>query len=209
MSEFDYLVSYGQAAYLGRFRAAAEYRRDDRVVVRSDRGVEAGTVLERATTGTLVSVGEILRPFTAEDEAAATSHRHRCAAILADAGSAAGSRGLPLLFLDVEILLDGSQAVLHAVHWADCDATSLFEELCVRYGLPVKLADLTVAPKSASTGCPTCGSEKSGCDTCGTGGGCSSGSCSSGSVKSADELTAYFAGLRRQMEAAAGRVSLQ
>ena len=42
----------------------------------------------------------------------------------------------------------------------------------------------------------------------GSGGGCSTGSCSKGSVKSADELTAYFAGLRKQMEGSAARVSL-
>ena len=47
MSEFEYLVTYGHGAYLGRFRAAVAYRRDDRVVVRTDRGVEAGTVRER------------------------------------------------------------------------------------------------------------------------------------------------------------------
>jgi hypothetical protein len=206
MSEFEYLVTYGQGAYLGRFRAAAEYRRDDRVVVRSDRGVEAGTVRERATGTTVTAVGEVLRALTADDEAAAARNHQRLVTILADAEAEA--TGLPLLFLDGEVLLDGSQAILNAVHWADCDATSLFADLSARHGLVVKLADLTTTPKP-TTGCSTCGAEKSGCDSCGTGGGCSTGSCSKGSVKSADELTAYFAGLRRQMEATAGRVSLR
>jgi hypothetical protein len=205
MSDFDYLVTYGQGVYLGRFRAAAMYGRGDRVVVRSDRGVEAGTVLERATTPTLGAVGEILRPIGVVDDATAADHRRRVSAILADAESAVAAAGLPLLFLDGEILLDGSLAILQAVHWADCDATPLFADLSARHGLCVKLADVTTAP---SKGCPTCGAEKQGCDSCGTGGGCSSGSCSKGSVKSADELTAYFAGLRRQMDAAAARVSL-
>ncbi len=205
MSEFEYLVTYGQGAYLGRFCAAAAYGRGDRVVVRTDRGVESGTVLERATTPTVAALGEVLRPVTAEDEATTATHREQIAAILADAESVAADRGLPLLFLDGEILLDGSQAILQSVHWADCDATPLFEALSARHGLTVKLADVTAAPVK---GCPTCGAEKSGCDSCGTGGGCSSGSCSSGSVKSAAELTSYFAGLRRQMEAATARVSL-
>jgi hypothetical protein len=128
---------------------------------------------------------------------------------LADAEAVAAKLALPLLFLDGEILLDGSQAVLQAVHWADCDATPLFEQLSVRHGVPVQLADLTTAPKAPAAVCESCGEEKSGCDSCGTGGGCSTGSCSKGSVKSADDLTAYFAGLRKQMDAAAGRVSLQ
>lgn len=206
MSEFEYLVAYGQGAYLGRFRAAAEYCRDDRVVVRTDRGVEAGTVRERAGSATVTAVGEVLRPLTGEDEAATVRHRQRLVTILADAEAAARAHGLPLLFIDGEVLLDGSQAILQAVHWADCDATPLFIELSQRYGLAVRLADLTTVP---TAGCPTCGADKSGCDSCGSGGGCSTGSCSKGSVKSADELTAYFAGLRRQMESAASRVSLQ
>jgi hypothetical protein len=205
MSDFDYLVTYGQGAYLGRFRAAAAYGRGDRVVVRSDRGIEAGTVLERANSPTVDAVGEILRSVGAEDDATAANNRKWVSVILADAESAVAAAGLPLLFLDGEILLDGSQAILQAVHWADCNATPLFADLSARHGLPVKLADVTTGP---SKGCPTCGAEKQGCDSCGTAGGCSSGSCSKGSVKSADELTAYFAGLRRQMDAAAARVSL-
>ena len=208
MSEFEYLVNYGQGAFLGRFRADARLERDDRVVVRSERGIELGTVLERAASQSVVLAGEVLGMPSESDAATAELHRERIARILADAQAAAEARGLPLLFLDGEILLDGSQAILQAVHWDDCDATPIFEELSARHGLLVKLADMTAAPKPASTGCSTCGSEKSGCDSCGTGGGCSTGSCSKGSVKSADELTSYFAGLRKQMEAADARVSL-
>ena len=208
MSEFEYLVTYGQGAYLGRFRAAAEYRRDDRVVVRTDRGVEAGMIRERAISGSVTLVGEVLRPHTAGDDVVAERHHEQLVTILADATTCATASGLPLLFLDGEVLLDGSQAILQAVHWADCDATPLFAELSRRFGMAVKLADLTTILKP-TMGCTTCGAEKSGCDSCGTGGGCSTGSCSKGSVKSADELTAYFAGLRKQMDAAAARVSLQ
>jgi hypothetical protein len=207
MPDRDYLVSYGQGSYLGRFHAAADYCRDDRVVVRSPRGVEIATVLGIAPNGqmALEAGGEVLRAATVADETAAATRRDQVVTILDDAHKEAETRGLPLLFLDGEILLDGRDAILQAVHWTDCDATPLFEELSLRHGLLVKLADLTTTPKAG--GCPTCGAEKQGCDSCATG-GCSSGSCSSGSVKSADELTAYFAGLRKQMEATAARVSL-
>jgi hypothetical protein len=207
MPERDYLVSYGQGGYLGRFRATADYCRDDRVVVRSPRGVEIATILGTAPTGPIAveAGGEILRSATQADESAAAACRDKVVTILDDAHKSAEARRLPLLFLDGEILIDGRDAILQAVHWAECDATPLFEELSRRHGLLVKLADLTTAPKVG--GCPTCGAEKQGCDSCGTG-GCSSGSCSKGSIKSADELTAYFAGLRAQMEATAARVSL-
>jgi hypothetical protein len=205
----DCLVAYGHAGFLGRFRSAVQLRREDRVVVRTVRGVELGTVLGETAHGVTGpdSAGEVLRVATAEDDAAASRLASRAAAIVADAQAAAEALGLPLLFLDGEVLL-GGPAVLQAVHWADCDATPLFEQLSARHGLPVQLADLTATPKPAAHVCEACGDEKSGCDSCGTGGGCSTGSCASGAVKSADELTAYFAGLRRQMEAAAARVSL-
>jgi len=201
-------VNYGQAGYLGRFLAAAGYRRDDRVVVRSERGTELGTVLCEAQTLGPDAAGEVVRSATDADETAARDYRGRLAAVLSDAQSLADSLSLPLQFLDGEILLDGREAILQAVHWADCDATPVFAQLSARHGMLVKLADLTAAPKPTAKTCDACGEEKSGCDSCGTGGGCSSGSCSKGSVKSADDLTAYFAGLRQQMETTAARVSL-
>ncbi len=208
MFEREFLVSYGHGGNLGRFRAAAEYQRDDRVVVRSPRGLEIGTVLAAAATpvsGMELS-GEIVRAAAIEDEAVVATHQDRASAILNDAHQSAQASGLPLMFLDGEVLFDGRAAILQAVHWADCDASGLFEGLSRKHGLLVKLADLTSTPSKG--GCPTCGAEKSGCDSCGTGGGCSSGSCSKGSVKSADDLTAYFAGLRKQMETTVARVSL-
>jgi hypothetical protein len=208
--ELDYLVTYGHGGFLGRFRCAAPLRRDDRVVIRTVRGLELGTVLgetARGLTGPDLG-GEVDRLATADDEAAAAGLSDRATAIVADAQALAETLGLPLLFLDGEILLDGGPAILQGVHWADCDATTLFEQLSARHGLPVQLADLTTTPKTPAAVCETCGDAKSGCDSCGSGGGCSTGSCSKGSVKSADELTAYFAGLRQQMETAAARVSL-
>ena len=108
--------------------------------------------------------------------------------------------------MDVEITLDGG-AILHALAWDACDATALLDGLAARFGLAVRLFDLSRAPAAADhshAGCgkPGCGTESGGCSSCGTGGGCSSGSCSRGSVKSADELTAHFAELRNRMEVA-------
>jgi len=203
-------VTYGHGGFLGRFCSAAALRREDRVVIRTVRGLELGTVLGETARGFIGPDlgGEVVRPATADDESMAASLGARAARIVADAQSFAESLGLPLLFLDGEVLLDGGPAILQGVHWADCDATTLFEQLSVRHGLPVQLADLTTTPKAPAAVCETCGEAKSGCDSCGTGGGCSTGTCAKGSVKSADELTAYFAGLRQQMEAAAARVSL-
>jgi hypothetical protein len=140
-------------------------------------------------------------------------HWIRTALLLAAlAGDAASAEGLPLTFVDAELTLD-DHLILHGLAWDACDATPLFAELSERFGLTVRLLDLsqtavTKDPKQAADGCgkPGCGTDSGGCSSCGTEGeskgGCSSGGCSRGKVKSADELTAYFADLRAKMETA-------
>lgn len=209
MSEQIYLVNYGQGGFLGRFRSSASHERGERVVVRTTRGLEISSILG---TGSASSAGppmegEILRAATCADDATERTLRNESSTLVMSAQQLAETLNLPLMFLDGEILFDRQTAVLQAVHWDDCDATSLFETLSVQHGLHVQLADLTTTPKKES-GCSTCGSEKSGCDSCGTGGGCSTGSCSKGSVKSPEELTSYFAGLRKQMEASNVRIPI-
>jgi hypothetical protein len=109
--------------------------------------------------------------------------------------------------------------VLHGLPWGECDASPVFAALSDRFGLAVRLLDLSRVPTAgdppepAHAGCgkPGCGSGSGGCSSCGTGsgGGCSTGSCSRGKVKSADDLTAYFSDLRKKMEAqAASRTPL-
>ena len=96
--------------------------------------------------------------------------------------------------------------------WLMSSSDPFFDELSARFGLSVRLLDLSQTPVSRDPkptgGCGEsgCGSEAGGCSSCGDGeskGGCSTGSCSRGQVKSAGELTAYFADLRRKMDAAA------
>jgi hypothetical protein len=204
-----YLIQFGKPGFVGRFRPRDPglFARGDRVVIRGPRGVEPGTVLcePNARFQPEADDGEILRTFTSEDAAAA----ERVIALGRDILAAAEVIGttLPLAFIDVEVALDRSAAILHVLPWKTCDADPLFAQLSERFGLPVRMLDLARTPTTtdevqpAGCGKPGCGSSGGGCTSCGTGGGCSSGSCSSGKVKSADELTAYFADLRRQMEA--------
>jgi cell fate regulator YaaT (PSP1 superfamily) len=209
------LVQFGRSGFVGRFTAPAAVPRGERVIVRGPRGVEPGIVLCEPVekfAPSLSTEGEVLRIATADDEAHVAGFPEREAELLALAGAAAAERGLPLTFVDAELTLD-DHLILHGLAWDACDATPLFADLSVRFDLTVRLLDLsqtavTKDPKQAADGCgkPGCGSE-GGCSSCGTEsgaskGGCSTGSCSRGKVKSADEMTAYFADLRRKMEAA-------
>lgn len=208
-----YLVQYGRPGFVGRFRAdaAGPLARGDRVVIRGPRGVEIGNLLcepdERFSQAQ--ADGELLRAASRADEAEAERLHARSAAMLATADAA----GLPVAFVDVEFTLDGT-AILQALPWDECDATPVLADLAVRFGVRVQLLDLSRSPTphdaADHSGCgkPGCGSGSGGCSSCGSdGGGCSTGSCSRGAVRTADELTAYFAGLRQQMEAA-GRTPL-
>jgi hypothetical protein len=200
------LLQYGRSAFVGRFAAAGPLPRGETVVVRSARGVELATVLgpvEDRFATQFDDEGEVLRVATADDHAAATAADELADAILATAHSDS------VTFLDCEVTLDRRGAVLHAVAWGECDLDPLLAELSERFGLAVRLLDVsrmvaTTDPPEPKTTCdkPDCG--QGGCSSggCGSGGGCSRKQ-----VKSADDLTAYFADLRQKMEAA-GRVTL-
>jgi hypothetical protein len=202
-----YLVRYGRPGFVGRFSSEFPLARGDRVVVRGPRGVEFGDVLVEPERFTAPDDGAVLRPTVPADDADGHRLDARGRELLAAADARGGELGLPLSFVDVEVTLDGT-AILHALAWGECDATPLLDALGAGSGLAVRLLDLSRVPTAndpASAGCgkPGCGSESGGCSSCGTnsgGGGCSTGSCSRGSVKSAEELTAYFADLRRKME---------
>lgn len=201
MNAAAYLIRYGRLGFVGRFRSVSPLSRGERVVLHGPRGTELGEVLlplEGSGTD-----GETIRTATDHDETHATQSDAIGQALLAAASDAAAALALPLAFVDVETTLDGL-AILHALPWDVCDATSLLEELSARFGIAVRLLDLSRSPTAKDEpshgGCgkPGCGSEGGGCSS----GGCTSGSCSRDSVKSADELTAHFADLRRKMEAA-------
>lgn len=211
----DVLVQFGVSGFVGRFRSAEAVSRGETVVVRSPRGVELGTVLgdvvDRFANQLDESAGgELLRPATDIDLIDAASARELGSRLLA----AAEGAEQPVAFLDAEVTLDRRGAVLHVLPFADCDLGPFLAELSDRFGMAVRLLDLrgtpTVSdPPEPKTSCgPDCGTKDCSSGGCGTGkGGCSTGSCSKGKVKSAAELTAYFADLRRQMEAT-GRVPL-
>lgn len=201
-----YLVQYGRLAFVGRFEAleATPLHRGDRAVIRGPRGLELATVLcEAHDRFHSTSDGELLRAAARGDFDAAERGEALGLRLLA----AAEEPRLPIAFVDSEVSLDGSAAVLHGLPWGECDASPLFAGLSERFGLAVRLLDLSRTPTAkdpaepAGCGKPGCGAESGGCSSCSSG-GCSTGSCSSGAVKTAGELTAYFADLRQKMEAA-------
>jgi hypothetical protein len=195
----EYLVGYGLLGDFGRFRPVRPLAcgRGSRVVVRSPRGVEIGRVLREATPGLArhlpnTTLGPLLRVCGDEDERQALVLQDRGSCLLDRAAALAAELGLPLDFLDVEVLLDGEHAVLHQVRAAACDVRPLVSTLSREFELQVSLADLAAAPVEEEHACGSCGA--GGCGSCGAG-GC--GSCGSASPR---EVQEYFAGLRQKID---------
>jgi hypothetical protein len=197
------LIRYGKLGLLGLAnpQAGFETARSHAIVVGTARGLELGTVLESNCRTAVGEPCEIVRSATSDDLAASERNDAFGNEIL----TAAEAAGLPVSFIDSEVSLDRTGAVLHVLPFAECDASPLLAELSERFGLAVRLLDLSRAkgftdppdPEKMTCGKPDCGTG-SGCSSCSTG-GCSTGSCSKGSVKSAAELTAYFTELREKM----------
>src|SRR5262245_53311942 len=204
--EREYVVSYGCLGDLGRFRPerALDCRRGDLAVVRSPRGVEVGQVLCLASSQHArflpAEAGPLLRLATPEDERAALRARRLGQEIFDEARQQAESLALPLEVIDAEVLLDSDHFVLHFIRFADCDLRDLVSALSKQFAMHVLLQDLTKGDTSHEEhGCGSCGSGGCGSGGCGSG-GCgtkSCGSCSSGAK--AEDVRAYFAGLREQM----------
>jgi len=205
----EYLVQYGRYAFVGKFATDREYARGCQVIVQSPRGVEMGTLLGPAKFASGVdaaSGGELLRSADGGDEIASHRNDQLARQIL----TAAEESPFPVTFLDCEVLHDRRGAILHAVPYEACELDPLLAQLSDRFDLAVRLMNVAAMPtmkdppepkSSCSSG--NCGSG-GGCSTGGCGtkseGGCSTGSCSKGKVKSAEELTNYFADLRTKME---------
>jgi cell fate regulator YaaT (PSP1 superfamily) len=198
--QLEYLVSHGCTGEFGRFRAGELFRRGDRVVVRSQRGLELGEVLCKCTARHVESlrdgyVGELLRGASAEDETIAAGLKERAQRLFEDGCRLAAELDLPVEIFDVEITLDSHQVVLYHVRWQECDERPLVRALSRKYETLVALHDVGLPAGASGCGRPDCGQkEGAGCSTCSTGG------CSSCGKTMGQDVKEYFAGLRQQME---------
>ncbi|HEX4129804.1 MAG TPA: PSP1 domain-containing protein [Pirellulales bacterium] len=176
----SHLVRIGALGEIGRFVAldAVCYPRGTRVVVRTGRGLEVGSILTGPNgSGTAMADGspappdgQILRGMTVEDELlAARLDRRRneahdaCQARLAE-------RGIEAALLDVEHLFDGRTLVFYFLGPVTAELEEVTRELAEVYAAEAQFHSFA---ELLTHGCgPGCGTEAA------TGGGCTS--CASG-----------------------------
>jgi cell fate regulator YaaT (PSP1 superfamily) len=199
----EYLVSYGHAGEMGRFRSAQPLtcRRGDGVVIRTAHGLVIGKVLcealpRHAQLLNNAFIGELLRQVTAEDEQIALGILARGRRLFDDSRKLATELHLSMEIIDVEIALDGHQVTLYYLRWAECDERPLVSALSKKYEVMLSLRDLALPEGATACGRQDCGNQGGGCTTC-TSGGCATGC---GSKAIGKDLQEYFLGLRQKMQ---------
>jgi hypothetical protein len=140
----------------------------------------------------------VLRLASAEDDAIRAGTAGRAEQIFEESRRLSAEMGVGIDILDVDVSLDGQRVELYFVRWGEGDERPLVAALSRRYESMVALRDLALPAGTSGCGKPGCGSGSGGCASCGTGGGCSTGC---GSKAQAREVSDYFLGLRRRMEA--------
>ncbi len=115
-----YLVRYGAPGFVGCFGSVHRIHapRGTRVAVATDRGEELGEVLVNAqaefwTEDRRAPTGELLRVATPDDERRAAEQRDAHLPVLENCQRLAAERGLELVVVDGETLLDGERIVLY------------------------------------------------------------------------------------------------
>lgn len=201
----SYVVSHGKCGAVGVFTAIGPepLRRGRRVLVETLRGVEFGQVLCKATDRQAVlfgaaSAGRLLRCIGESDDIRRASLVVLEQQIFDAARDHVTRQALPLEVLDIEVLFDGSAAILQFVGREE-NIEELAHSLEQQFKIGVQIENLAMSAHKDEEAhhCdkPDCGRHaEGGCSTCGTGGGCSS--CGAGEV----DLRPYFAHLRAKME---------
>lgn len=165
-----HLVRVGSFGQLGHFTAidACRYPRGSRVVLRTERGLECGSVLTYDESVGPVE-GQILRSMTVEDhllEDRLAQHRH---AAFEACQSEVARLALPDVLIDVEPLFDGQTLVFHFLG----DSSDQLDELTSRLALAYDAkAEIRRFADVLLHGCgPGCGTEaaQGACATCDTG----------------------------------------
>ncbi len=201
----QFVVSHGKSGVIGVFTALEPtvLGRGQSVVVQSNRGVEIGAVLGRATILQArlfgaTSSGTLLRRFTPQDETRRRELASLVQQIFDTSRDWAERDSLAIEILDVDLFFDGRQAIVQFVG-KDTDTEVLAQALEDHFQLTIRLENLVVPVAEEKAGCdkPDCGRTADGgggCTTCSTGGGCST--CGSAKV----DMREYFGHLRTKME---------
>ena len=146
------VVRYGSMRHLGEFTTKARYpvRRGDAVIVRSDRGVEWGTVLCESTTrtrdwlGEQKRVGRVLRAASDEDRRSRDEVAEREKQFFRDAERCIEARKLQMKLVDVEQVFGGERIVFYYLAEKRVDFRELVRELAREFNARIEMRQMGV-----------------------------------------------------------------
>jgi cell fate regulator YaaT (PSP1 superfamily) len=131
-----FVVRYGQMRHLGEYEAvdSRDFRRGDRVLLRSDRGTEVGEVLCRASDRTASFManpfrGQILREASPDDLSSESRLVERERQGLVACREFAARRRLQMDLVDVEAIFGGERIVFYYVSEKRVDFRELVKDL--------------------------------------------------------------------------------
>ncbi len=153
------VVRYGRMGLLGRFTYKLErWRRGDRVVIQTDRGMEIGTVVCRwshdgqAGEGDLKVRGKVIRLATHDDEVDARHLEKEAEREFAFCRRRIAARRLPMKLVAVEHLFGGDRIIFYFVAEKRVDFRALVRDLAREFRTRIELRQIGVRDEARLLG---------------------------------------------------------
>lgn len=151
MTATQYIVRHGAMRYLGQFEPEGEsaYARNAEVIVRSERGLEAGQVLCDANPRAVELLveptkGQIVRGMTADDRLQRDRLRERERQEFAACRGFIETRKLQMELVDVEHLFGGERIVFYFLAEKRVDFRELVKDLAREFQTRIELRQIGV-----------------------------------------------------------------
>lgn len=146
------VVRYGSMRHLGEFttRSRTPVRRGDTVIVRTERGVEWGTVLSQSTErtkdwlGDNKRVGRVLRLASDEDHRSREEVAARERGFFTNAERLIDARKLQMKLVDVEQVFGGERIVFYYLAEKRVDFRELVRELAREFNARIEMRQMGV-----------------------------------------------------------------
>ena len=148
-----YVVRYGTMRLLGDFEARRQtfFRRNDEVVVRSERGIEWGTVLSAATEktasylgSTRASGGRILRSVSDEDRRSRQESADREKRYFQQAAAMIAERRMQMQLIDIEQIFGGERLILYYLSETRVDFRDLVKAMAREFNIRIEMRQIGI-----------------------------------------------------------------
>jgi cell fate regulator YaaT (PSP1 superfamily) len=148
-----YVIRYGTMRLLGEFEAKRRtvYTRGDGVIVRSERGVEWGTILANATDRTREymnlrneRIGRILRLASDEDRRSREDNSEREKEYFRQSGQMIAERRMQMQLVDIEQIFGGERLILYYLSEKRVDFRELVKQMAREFNTRIEMRQIGV-----------------------------------------------------------------